>query len=422
MNTVMTPDPVNGPARARPKGIFRKAIRCGVAGWAACIVSATLAAQDPPPAASREETYSLRQAEKARESRPPKRQAAEEIVRRAEMIFLIDPSGFFPAFDSVYQGGGLTLGAGYRGYYGDNTFWQVKGLYSFRNYKLIEGATLSKDPLKGKLILGARVGWRDATQVAYYGLGQQSKPEDRTNFRFQQTYVDGTAEFRPRKWIPIRGTLAYEFWDTKQSQGEEPSIETRYNAQTAPGLGSDPSYVHTIFSAGIDWRQSPGYTRRGGLYEVRFHDYHNPGGPYSFQKLDAEVIQHIPLLRETWVLAARGRMETTLNDNDAVPYFLMPSLGSGDTLRGYSSDRFRDRHSLLFNTEFRWIPTAALDMALFYDAGKVAPRRSQLDFSGMKSDVGIGARIHGPFATPIRLDLAVGNEGWRVVISGGPIF
>ena len=34
----------------------------------------------------------------------------------------------------------------------------------------------------------------------------------------------------------------------------------------------------------------------------------------------------------------------------------MPSLGSGRTLRAYRSWRFRDRHSILGQAEFRWIP------------------------------------------------------------------
>ena len=394
-----------------------------VLALSAAAFSGTLLAQSAAPPASREEAYAVQQAEKERVSRPPKQDRAERLIRKVETLFLIDPSGFFPAFESVYQGGGLTLGGGYRQFYGDNTFWQVKGLYSLLNYKLVEGATVSKDRWKGRLTLGTRVGWRDATQVAYYGIGQKSELEDRTNYRFQQTYAEGSATFRPRRWSPIQGSFAYEHWNTLQGQGGEPSIETRYNTQTAPGLGAEPTYLHSRVSAGIDWRQSPGYTRRGGLYEVVFHDYHATGdGRYSFRKLDAEVIQHVPLLRETWVLAARGRMETTLSDGGVMPYFMMPALGSGSTLRGYSSYRFRDRHSLLFNAEFRWIPTVGLDMALFYDAGKVAATRSDLDFKGMKSNVGIGARFHGPFATPLRIDLAVGNEGWRLVLSGGPIF
>jgi len=387
--------------------------------------AAALRAQMPPTpeAASRLDSILLQQAEKAKASHPPKPDKAENLVRKFQDLFLLNPAGFFPAFESVYRGGGLTLGGGYRRFYGDNTFWQVKGLYSVLNYKLVEAATISKDHLNKRLSFGTHVGWRDATQVAYYGLGMNSKEENRANFRFQQTYFDGAVDFRPRRWIPIRTSVGYEHWNTLQGTGDYPSIETSYNSVTAPGLGADPGYVHTTVSAGIDWRQSPGYTRKGGLYELTFHDYHNTGGgPYSFQKLDAEVIQHVPLLRETWVLAARGRVETTLNDNALIPYFMMPSLGSGSDLRAYSSDRFRDLHSMVMNAEVRWIPAVGLDMALFYDAGKVTAQRNDFNFKGLKSDVGIGARFHGLFATPLRIDLAVGNEGWRLVLSGGPIF
>jgi outer membrane translocation and assembly module TamA len=77
---------------------------------------------------------------------------------------------------------------------------------------------------------------------------------------------------------------------------------------------------------------------------------------------------------------------------------------------------------MLINAELRWMPSVAMDMALFYDAGKVASRRSDLDFKQMKSDVGIGARFHGLAATLLRIDLAVGSEGWRLVFSAGPVF
>jgi hypothetical protein len=296
-------------------------------------------------------------------------------------------------------------------------------LYSVRNYKLAEGATESKDHLEKRLSFGGRLGWRDATQVAYYGLGMISTPADRANFRFQETYAEGHAVFRPVRWIPLKGSVAYEHWDTLEGQGSYPSIGTVYTPVTAPGLGADPTYLHTRFSAGIDWRQSPGYTRKGGLYQATFHDYrNNNGGIYSFQRLDGEVIQHFPLLRDTWVLAVRGRVQTTLNDSNLVPYFLLPELGGGSTLRGYDTARFRDLNSLLISAEFRWIPTAALDMALFYDAGKVTNQRGDLNFKGLKSDVGIGARFHGLFSTPLRIDLAVSNEGWRLVFSGSPPF
>jgi outer membrane translocation and assembly module TamA len=63
-----------------------------------------------------------------------------------------------------------------------------------------------------------------------------------------------------------------------------------------------------------------------------------------------------------------------------------------------------------------------MDMALFYDAGKVAADRSSLDFEGLEHDFGVGLRVHGPLTTPIRIDLAKGREGFRIVWAGSAVF
>jgi hypothetical protein len=143
----------------------------------------------------------------------------------------------------------------------------------------------------------------------------------------------------------------------------------------------------------------------------------------SFDRVEAEIVQHIPILRENWVVSLRGRMETTLDIDDQVPFFLLPSLGSGSTLRAYSSWRFRDRHSLLMSAEWRWIPNRlGMDMAIFYDTGKVARRRADLDFDGLESNIGVGIRFHGPTATPLRIEIAKGNEGLHLVFGGSAAF
>jgi hypothetical protein len=389
-------------------------------------LSTEAASQDTsaPVQESRAGQIEARQAEKSKESHPRQSNKAEKYIRQLEGVLLEDSAGLSPAVGSVYHGGGLALGANYRKYFGDNTFWNVKGLYSFKNYKLVEAKTESRDHLGKRFSFGSRLGWRDATQVGYYGLGTNTQQEARANFRFQESYLDGHAIFKPVRWVPLKGSVAYEHFNTTQGQGLAPSIETRYTSQSAPGLGADPTYLHSQLSAGIDWRQAADYTRKGGLYQATFHDYRNKnGGVFSFQRLDGDLVQHLPLLRETWVLSVRGRVQTTLNDNDLVPYFLLPALGSGSTLRAFATDRFRDRHSMLMSAEFRWIPNPfGLDMALFYDAGKVTSRRRDLNFKGLKSDVGIGARFHGPFSTPLRLELAVGNEGWKVVVAANAAF
>jgi hypothetical protein len=52
----------------------------------------------------------------------------------------------------------------------------------------------------------------------------------------------------------------------------------------------------------------------------------------------------------------------------------------------------------------------------------VVSRTADLDFTGLKSDYGIGFRLHGPLATPLRIDLAKSNEGFHLVFSSSAVF
>jgi len=80
------------------------------------------------------------------------------------------------------------------------------------------------------------------------------------------------------------------------------------------------------------------------------------------------------------VIALRALASTTETDaGQTVPYFLMPSLGGSSELRGYPTWRFRDRNRILFTGEYRWTAGQFVDMAVFFDAGKVAARRTDLD-------------------------------------------
>jgi hypothetical protein len=371
---------------------------------------------------SRVATIAAAQAEKAKTLAPREPGAAERALIWVQEELILAPSGFYPLFGSVHSGGGLAFGAGYRRYYGDNTHWDLKTLYSLKNYKLVELSTDSWGHASGRFDAHARVGWRDATQVPFHGLGIDS-PTDRTNFGMAQTYAGADIAVRPSRWSIARLAASYEDFAIGEGAGRHPSIEQVFTPVTTPGLGDEPVYLHSMVSAGIDWRPAPGYARRGGLYEVRYHNYADRNDTYSFDRLDGELVQHLPLLRENWVISLRGLAQTTLRDDDTVPFFLLPSLGSGDTLRGYSAWRFRDRHSLLMTGEFRWIPNRnAMDVALFYDAGKVTSQRRDLDLDNLKSNVGVGVRFHSPMATPLRIELARGSEGLRLVFAGSAAF
>jgi hypothetical protein len=380
------------------------------------------------PASFAQETraglIAAQQAAKAEAMAPPHETTSELVTDWIQDHLLTErPHGVIPYFDSVYGGGGFTLGAGYQQAFGDHALWVLRGLYSVKQYKLIEFGVVSSVHPQQRAVVGATVGWRDATQVGYYGLGMDTDKSDRADFRFQQAFARVTGMWRPTSWFRASAGAAFEDFTLKDPTSDRTPVTEAYTESTAPGLGASPSFVHTDLRLGFDTRTSPGYSRVGSYLGAGLVSYIDPDHVYSFNRVDAEGVQHIPLLRETWVISLRARVETTLDDDDLVPYFLMPALGSSSTLRAYSSRRFRDRHGLLASGEFRWIPNRlGLDMALFYDTGKVTSRREDLDFSGLEHNAGIGLRLHGPSLTMIRIELAKGSEGWNTVFSSSAAF
>ena len=101
---------------------------------------------------------------------------------------------------------------------------------------------------------------------------------------------------------------------------------------------------------------------------------------------------------------------------DLVPFYLMPSLGGKNTMRGYADYRFHDRNMQVFNVESRWALWANRDAAVFADFGKTAPRAGDLDFDHLKRSYGVGLRVHNAASTLLRIDAGHSVEGWKFFI------
>ena len=100
-------------------------------------------------------------------------------------------------------------------------------------------------------------------------------------------------------------------------------------------------------------------------------------------------------------------------DGHTIPFYLLPSLGGHNTLRGYADYRFHDRHMVVGNVEARVPLLPHLDAAGFYDAGNVAARLEDLNFD--RESFGGGLRLHTTKTTVARVDVARSTEGWRFV-------
>ncbi|HXH07035.1 MAG TPA: BamA/TamA family outer membrane protein, partial [Vicinamibacterales bacterium] len=305
--------------------------------------------------------------------------------------------------------------------YSDTGVLSAVAARSIRGFTTAAFSIELPEAARGRLRSALAARWLDAPEVPFYGLGPGSSREDRALFHYRFVDAGGEIEVRAAGALALCGGLGV--LAAESGSGRTPAIEERFDAEAAPGLGAAPRYRLARAEAAVDWRDSPGYTRRGGLYRLAWSDYRDGRGAWSFRRWDAELVQHVPLVRANWVLAFRALASTTTPQAGArVPFFLMPSLGGGSDLRAFDSFRFRDRHRLLLTAEYRWTPSYFLDMALFADAGTVAARRRDLDLHRLRLSYGIGARLHGPSATALRLELARGAEGLRLVVTAGAPF
>jgi len=387
----------------------------------------TVLAQEPgpatPEATSRQAVIEQAQTEKDSLLQPYVLSKGERFANRAEDIIL-NGLTWHPFFENAYQGGGFPFGLGYRRYVSPHNQIDVRGSYTLSGYKRAEAEFVAPHLFNRRGVLSLLGGWREATEVGFYGIGPDSLKSDRTSYAFQQPYAQANLTLRPTRnhWL-MQGGTEWTEWQENPGHGSFPSVDTMFTAETLPGLNADVTYIHSQAGMGFDWRPSAGYARRGGYYGVTVHDYTDTSSDFGFNQIDYEAIQHFPILRESWAITLRGRVQTAFHKGDQqIPFFMLPSLGGGSTLRGFSSWRFRDRNSLLMQAEWRVMANRFFDTAFFYDTGKVTARTSDLDFTGLQHDYGVGFRFHSVDATILRVDVARSHEGTRLVFAASRVF
>jgi hypothetical protein len=342
-------------------------------------------------------------------------------------VFLLDREGFYPKVGSLAVGSGFAYGAGFR----DRDLFNDKGRLdlwaatSIRGYWATEARLTFPELANNHLHVETWVAHRDYPEEDFFGLGPGSNRDDQTSYAINSDRVGARLGVRP---FPIvLGGMGVEYLNPRLGPGEDtrvPSIEEVFDPTTAPGLGESIDYLRASAFLEIDYRE-PKNARQGGWYRVEFsHLDDRTTDTYTFNRVDTDLRQFIGFLAGRRVLAARLFVSTS--DTDAghvMPFYLMPTLGGNDTLRGFREYRFRGPHAILAQAEYRFEVWSGLDVALFYDAGKVAMSRSDLDFEDLQSDYGFGFRFNTNEAIVFRVDAAFGSrDGKHLYIVWGGVF
>jgi hypothetical protein len=224
--------------------------------------------------------------------------------------------------------------------------------------------------------------------------------------------------------------------------GEDPafgSVTERFTGAELPGLAEQSKYARIQGSAEIDLPATVGDGFYQGTTILGTYAYYKDVDLhlYTFRRMDFEAQQKFAGLWASHRLTLHGWVShTETADGQSVPFYLMRTLGARGqmksvhenligtdgtqaTLRGYNTFRFRDRDLLLLQAEYRFPIWGPIDLTGFYDAGKVAPDRADLNLKDLHKDYGISVSLMRAHSTALRFDFGFGGEGIRYIISIG---
>ena len=271
----------------------------------------------------------------------------------------------------------------------------------------------------GRAFAGFNAIHENYPRIDYYGPGPYSDEEPRTHFRRETTRFRGEAGVKPLRRMRLGvglGGLLVNTGPGNIDNDDRPRTESLFVPALVPGLADQTNFRTAALFADYDWRDNPLGPRSGGFYQARFTYYDDTElKRHEFRRLHLEAQQYVPFFNKRRVIALRAATHLSYENGagSSVPFYLQPILGGSDDLRGFRQYRFYDSNSIVANVEYRWEAFTGLDLALFFDAGKVAPKRSQINFHDLETSVGAGMRFNVRNATFIRLDFGVSNEAFR---------
>jgi outer membrane protein assembly factor BamA len=256
----------------------------------------------------------------------------------------------------------------------------------------------------------------------YYGSGADSNRAGRSNYRLEDTAFDGALSVRLNSRLRAGATAGYLM--NNIGPGTNRRFISSEQIYSTEGIQDQANFSRMSLFAQYDNRDYAPGPRSGGNYFIQYGTLGDRTlGRHDFRRLDMEAQQYVPFFNKRRVIAMRAKTAFTFTDpNQTIPFYMQPTLGGQDDLRGFRPFRFRGNNLLLMNTEYRWEVFSGLDMAVFGDAGKVFARKSQLNLKDLETSAGFGFRFNARNNVFLRLDVGFSHEGFQVAMKFNNLF
>jgi outer membrane protein assembly factor BamA len=280
---------------------------------------------------------------------------------------------------------------------------------------------------------------RNFPRMDYYGQGPDSEKTGRSNYRLEDTNFSFAGGVRPTRHFRAGVTGGFTEINvgpgTHESRASTEQIYTPYprvvNTEFGPrvepgtvGIDRQTDFLQGGVFAQFDYRDIPGGPRSGGNYLARFtYNKDVDLRQHTHRRLELEAQQYIPFFNQRRVIALRARSELTYkNGNQTLPFYMQPTLGGSNDLRGFRPFRFYDDNLIVFNAEYRYEIFSGMDMAIFGDAGKVFRSKKDWNVHDLEAAYGIGMRFNARNTVFMRVDAGFSHEGFQVWVKFNNVF
>jgi hypothetical protein len=365
---------------------------------------------DPPPGAPAQAT-----------DQPPVIQKIRNYIQKNPIVQKLQGDGVYPRIGGLSPGSGLAGGAGYRRHL-NRAYVDVSGAVSTKAYRGVD-ATVGWVDTK-YVDVSTKLTFRNDTQDDFYGLGIDTTDATRVDFGIRSTDVSARAAAHVTPWLRLGADVGYYVPAVRHGRDDHlRTIEAVFTDATAPGLARQPHFVHDSVFAEVDSRDAHGFPRRGGFYRAAYALWNDRTfDEYDFRRVDLVGSQFISLTPKSVVALRLGLIYANNAPGDHVPFYLMPYVGGGDSVRAFREFRFRDENAGVFNIELRRKVHPMAHVAAFVDFGTVAHDWQDINPTHVKRAYGVGLRGGSDDRLYLRFDVAYGDDGTRVFLKFTPAF
>jgi hypothetical protein len=351
---------------------------------------------------------------------PPRGERKFDHIEDNILDHLFNANGPSLKFGGIPTGGGFSLGPQYtrQDFLADHLTWNTYLAGSTRKWY---GGGSSFDfhgLLDDHLELRTDGGYQNSASVWYFGEGPDTSKSDKTDFdrEFTTTHFSALSHFFNQKLTlgyTVGGLLVHV---SPGNLGGTPTTEQLFTEADTPGLTQQSNFITGTTTVQLDFSRV-GFSNPEGLQleadDSQFFD--RSGHQGNFHLLQTQAAYYLPLTNGLRTLIFRARNETAFaEDNQIVPFYLQPTLGGPDDLRGYDRYRFYGDGNSVATVEYRWSISQTLEMAVFGEGGNVYQRPGLIGFRDLRGDGGFGFRIKNKQASVMRFDVGISPEGVHV--------